>query len=483
MPPKRTNNKDNKNNNKKKKIDDQSSDKSSSDDDLSSSNSSEDGELSDDELFKLLMEEDDDYEPNNSDDEDEDEDDGDGDFEPINSDDDLDDFIVNDNPKNNKIVIPLEQMLKLLFNSGANRPPPPPCEDDIFDSGNDGQTRTPRKDTLRKKRFRENPNETKKKNIKRRKVDIIENINTIDDFLAIADKYEDKPDLHYSVNIKHLKALKEPLLELKNMVGLDDIKTQIIAQIKYLLSHLEDEDLMLHTALFGPPGVGKTSLAHVLSKIYCALGFSNGKMRPVKRSELVAGYLGQTAKLTQKVIDESKGGVLFIDEAYSLGNPENRDSFSKEAIDTICQNLTELKSKIICIIAGYKDEVEKCFFSVNPGLARRFPFRYEIKDYTAPQLAEIFKSRITLTGWTIDDIPNSFFESNMIHFTENGGDMENLSQKVKMTYSDRIFGKHQEITKHLTLVDVEKAMKVFIANKPNKNDDHFDKNIKPRMYL
>ena len=108
------------------------------------------------------------------------------------------------------------------------------------------------------------------------------------------------------------------------------------------------------------------------------------------RSDLVAKYLGQTADKTQKVIDSALGGVLFIDEAYSLGNQEQRDSFSKECIDTINENLTEKKTDFICIIAGYKDEIESCFFSYNSGLERRFPVRFTIEEYKPEELYLIF---------------------------------------------------------------------------------------------
>ena len=94
-------------------------------------------------------------------------------------------------------------------------------------------------------------------------------------------------------------------------------------------------------------------------------GENKYEFKIVKRSDLIGKYLGHTAAKTQKVIDSCKGGVLFIDEAYSLGNPEGRDSFSKECIDTINQNLTENKANLLCIIAGYKDALDKCFFAYN----------------------------------------------------------------------------------------------------------------------
>ena len=112
---------------------------------------------------------------------------------------------------------------------------------------------------------------------------------------------------------------------------------------------------MLHCVIEGPPGVGKTEVAKILGQIYRKMGIlTSDKFKSVKRSHLIGGYLGQTAIKTQKVLDECNGGVLFIDEAYSLGNSEGKDSYSKECIDTLTAHLSENKQNFICIIAGYK---------------------------------------------------------------------------------------------------------------------------------
>ena len=327
--------------------------------------------------------------------------------------------------------------------------------------------------------------------IKRTRVDIDESINTIDDLLAIVDKYEDKPELEYTINITLLRQLKEPLLELKNLVGLQTIKKQVLDQIMYLLTYKGDPDQMLHTAIYGSAGSGKTTVAMILAKIYRALGYSNGKFRAVKASELIAGYVGQTAIKTQKVIDEARGGVLFIDEAYSLASGKNdSDGFSKEAIDCLNQNLTERKTEFICIIAGYKQQMEECFFSFNPGLNRRFPFRYHIENYTLEELFKIFHVRIVQSGWTIDVIPMELFKKHETYLTQKGGDMENLSQLAKLAYSRRTFGKHQDPPKHLTLQDMQEAFKLFlnsdeVRNRPKNIDtnSHFENHIRPTLYI
>jgi SpoVK/Ycf46/Vps4 family AAA+-type ATPase len=327
--------------------------------------------------------------------------------------------------------------------------------------------------------------------IKKTKVNIEESIKSIDDLIDIADKYQDHPELEYPINIKYLNALKAPLLELKRMVGLNTIKTQILDQIMYLLSHKSDETQMLHTAIYGSAGSGKTTIANILAKIYGALGYSNGKFRAVKASELIAGYVGQTAIKTQKVIDEARGGVLFIDEAYSLASGKNdSDGFSKEAIDCLNQNLTERKTEFICIIAGYKQQLEDCFFSFNPGLNRRFPFRYHIESYTTEELYSIFHTQIAQSGWTIDPVPVELFKKHEPYLTQKGGDMENLAQLAKLAFSRRTFGKHQDPAKHLTLSDIQEAFKLFISSdevskRPDNidTDSFFKKNIQPTLYI
>ena len=184
-------------------------------------------------------------------------------------------------------------------------------------------------------------------------------IHNIDDLLYLADIYDENELCTYNIDLEKISKLKEPLINLKNMIGLDNIKQNIIDNIIYYLANINDTEDMLHTVITGPPGVGKTKLGKIIGDIYFNLGILKGNnnykkkrkksktrdynFKIVKRSDLIGKYVGHTAAKTQEVIDECNGGVLFIDEAYSLGNNEGRDTFSKECIDTINQNLTENK--------------------------------------------------------------------------------------------------------------------------------------------
>jgi hypothetical protein len=276
----------------------------------------------------------------------------------------------------------------------------------------------------------------------------------------------------YSINMETLSKLVTPLKKLKSMIGLDGVKNYIVDMILYYLQNFENKNNnMLHTVIEGPPGVGKTELGKILAEIYASMGvIPSNKFKLVKRSDLVGEYLGHTAPKTQKVIDEADGGVLFIDEAYSLGNEDKRDSFSKEAIDVINQNLSENKKKLIVIIAGYPDELEKCFFSYNPGLKRRFPFKFKIDGYNSDELKDIFIKKVNDAKWKINDdmtsnVLNEFFTKNKEEFPYYGGDIENLLLNCKFAHSRRVFGKHPKNKRKLNKTDLEIGFDRFVDNK------------------
>ena len=313
-------------------------------------------------------------------------------------------------------------------------------------------------------------------------------ISNLDKLIEIAKSLDNKKE--YSFDVSKLKVLIDPLDRLKQFVGMEKVKDNIVKQILYFLQNLDDSQDMMHTVITGPPGVGKTKLAYLLSEIYYKMGIFkckknktykspitgediNFKFTLARRSDLIGEYVGHTAIKTQKVIDSSLGGVLLIDEAYSLGNDEKKDSFSKECIDTLNQNLTENKGKFAVIIAGYDNELEKCFFSYNDGLRRRFPFRYEINSYNFTELSKIFTKKIESENWNLE-IDNKkmldFFKQKYKDFTSFGGDMEILLFSTKIAHSLRIFGKNPKLRKKINLEDLQKGFEIFKETRKQKDE-------------
>ena len=242
-------------------------------------------------------------------------------------------------------------------------------------------------------------------------------LKNIDDLIEIGNKYLKGyycPYTIYNINVRKLGCLVNPLNKLKKMVGMDNIKHDVFNLLLYQLQEFDNSKDMLHTIIEGEPGVGKTELAKILSEIYQEMGYCNNEIiKFVKRSDLIGGYLGQTAIKTQKVLDECKGGILVIDEAYSLGNSDKTDSYSKECIDTLTRFLSESPDTIVFIM-GYKEALQRCLFNHNKGLERRFTYRFSIDKYLPNQLKQILIKIIKENNWFIEnenDLPEYFFLS------------------------------------------------------------------------
>ncbi len=201
-----------------------------------------------------------------------------------------------------------------------------------------------------------------------------------------------------------------------------------------------------HRFLLGDHTVTHNTRAiNILAKIYCKLGIlETDKVVKADRASLVGKWLGSTAIKTKEVLESAKGGVLVLDEVYSLGNKEHSDTFSKECIDTLNQYLSEHVDDFICVIAGYKDLVQECFFAANPGLERRFPWKFTIEPYTPNELSKILKIQLNVCGWKFNESVNDKYLTDIIrinkeHFSGNGGDTKNLIDKCKIVNARRVF--------------------------------------------
>lgn len=328
------------------------------------------------------------------------------------------------------------------------------------------------------------------KNIKQKtKVIINTKINNISDLIYIINKYPDIPCIEYNINIKLLHKIKEPLEKLNKMIGIHKIKENIVDQILFYMQNLHNfnNNDFMHTAITGPPGTGKTEIAKIIGSIFAKLGIlTKGTFTKVTRSDLIAGFLGQTAIKTKEAIKNSLDGVLFIDEAYSLGSTDKRDSFSKECIDTICESASDYKGNLMIIIAGYENELNDCFFSHNPGLSSRFVWRFNIEQYSSEELYQIFLKKIEEDEWKTDNSFNKdWFEKNKEYFKYYGRDIEVLITKSKISHARRIFGKSVSEKKILTKEDIDKGFSVFLNSdeiKRQKKKTAF-KNILHSMYV
>jgi len=291
-------------------------------------------------------------------------------------------------------------------------------------------------------------------------------VNSLKDVLKMLETYD--PASEYNINLKALNDVKPQLIQLNNMIGMESIKTEILDQLLYFVQglHIGKESDFKHTVIYGPPGTGKTEVAKIIGTMYSRLGIlKNNIFKKATRNDFVAGYLGQTAIKTKKVIDECFGGCLFIDEAYSLANNDMNDSYSKECIDILCESLSDHRDNLMVIIAGYEHELNETFFKANPGLNSRFIWRFKIEDYTPKELMQIFEKKAAENEWVLDwnaAAALKWFEQKQ--FKYYGRDMELLFTYTKIAHGRRIYGK-TAVRKNISLDDLNNGYKTFIKNK------------------
>ena len=256
-------------------------------------------------------------------------------------------------------------------------------------------------------------------------------------------------------------SLDEYLDELNRLVGLEKVKKDVnslinLVQIRKLREErgIKQPAMSLHLVFSGNPGTGKTTVARLLSKIYHEIGLlSKGHLIETDRSGLVGGYVGQTAIKTKDVIDQAMGGILFIDEAYSLASTSEND-YGKEAIDTILKAMEDNRDDLIVIVAGYPALMDR-FLHSNPGLESRFNKFIYFDDYTAEELYDIFMLMCDEANLVLDDAADEYLRKYFELMCENKSDNFANGRAVRNFFEEVITAQANRLAPQSEITDEE----------------------------
>lgn len=296
------------------------------------------------------------------------------------------------------------------------------------------------------------------------------------DETPVAEVSEQPPE-----NIEDLKA------ELNELIGLEGIKREVNNLINMVTVHnlrkqngLKTVDMSLHMVFSGNPGTGKTMIARLMARIYRSLGvLSKGQLVEVDRSSLVAGYIGQTATKTSEVIEKAKGGVLFIDEAYTLSSGKGENDFGQEAIDTLLKAMEDNREDLIVIVAGYDGLMDE-FIHSNPGLESRFNRYLHFDDYNVDEMMSILELQLKKGQYVLDDSARiavrdyiELSNTGSIAFGNARG-VRNIFERLLVAQANRLSAA-TDLTKEALMTLTEEDVKAA-----RESDDKLNKALKER---
>ena len=265
--------------------------------------------------------------------------------------------------------------------------------------------------------------------------------------------------------------LETCLAELTNLAGMANVKQEVESLVRFLEINkarehhdLKGAAMSLHMVFSGNPGTGKTTVARIVSRIYSALGvLKKGHLVETDRLGLVGQYIGHTAKKTDDLVQQALDGILFVDEAYALVSGGEND-FGREAIDTLVKRMEDHRERLIVIVAGYPDDMER-FIDTNPGLQSRFTIHLNFEDFNAPELVAIFKSFCEKNQYHLHPAAEAALETRVAIELANAGrgfgngrHMRNLFEKAIRRHAVRLCMRKREWTKEelseLTIEDL-----------------------------
>lgn len=284
-------------------------------------------------------------------------------------------------------------------------------------------------------------------------------------------------ELEQTRDAKRAEAVQAVMDELNQLVGLDSVKQEMQSLVNLIKVrkmrrnyHMPEMDMSYHMVFTGNAGTGKTTVARLVARIYKELGvLSGGQLIETDRAGLVAGYLGQTAMKVKEVVNQALGGVLFIDEAYSLTSRDAGDDYGIEAVDTLVKEMEDHRDDLVVIVAGYRDEMKK-FLKSNTGLVSRFNKYIDFPDYTDDQLIDILKSMAGRAGLEIEDqgfdsirTMLSSMDQDQRNDFGNARGIRNLFEKIVTAQANRIITMENPDEADLRLIKREDVDRVIIG--------------------